>query len=110
MSGRKDDEGKLPIDLLPFDALQEVARVLGFGARKYTRRNWEKGISYSRLFAAAHRHLWAWFQGENRDPETGLSHMAHAACCCLFLLAYEVRPVVGERFDDRPSKGIEHDN
>lgn len=39
-----------------------------------------------RYFAAAMRHLWAWWTGEERDAETGESHLAHAACCVLFLL------------------------
>lgn len=84
MSGTKHDTGKLPLHLLPTDALEEVARVLSFGAAKYSERNWETGMAWSRLYAAALRHLWAWWRGADRDEETGLSHLAHAACCVLF--------------------------
>ena len=98
--GTKHDSGKAPYHLLPFDAIGEVVRVLDFGARKYAERNWEKGIAYSRVFAAAQRHMSAWWQGEDRDPETGLSHLAHASCCALFLLAFVTR---GRKdLDDRP--------
>ena len=96
--GLKKDQGKLPLDLLPFDALEEVAKVMEFGAKKYSPRAWEKGMAWSRLWAAALRHGFKWWRGENKDPETGLSHLAHLACCVLFLLTYTLRKV-GE--DDR---------
>lgn len=97
--GRKDDGGKPPLHLLPPDALLEITRVLDFGARKYAPRNWEKGMAWSRPYAALLRHMLAWWCGERADPETGISHLAHAGCCILFLLAYERRQI-GD--DDRP--------
>lgn len=99
MEGRKDDQGKPRMELLPGDALNEIAKVLTFGAAKYEDRNWERGMKWGRPFGALMRHMWAWWQGEDKDPETGLSHLAHAACCILFLLSYELRKT-GE--DDRP--------
>jgi Domain of unknown function (DUF5664) len=97
--GVKYDIGKLPWYLLPGDALEEVVKVLDFGARKYRERNWEVGMKWSRCFGACMRHMWAYWKGEDNDPETGLSHLAHAMCCVMFLLAYHLRKV-GE--DDRP--------
>ena len=97
--GRKDDSGKTPWHLMPPDALNQIAQVLAFGATKYGDRNWEKGMNWSRPFSALMRHMWAWWRGERCDPETGLSHLAHAGCCILFLLSYEVR---GGGNDDRP--------
>lgn len=94
----KFDGGKTRLDLLPFDALFEVADVQAFGARKYSEHNWCKGMKWSRLIGAALRHIFAWSMGQDRDPETGLSHLAHAGCCILFLIAYQRRGV-GE--DDR---------
>lgn len=91
MSGRKDDDGKTRFDLLPGDALNEIAKVLTIGAAHYGDRNWEKGMSWHRPFGALMRHMWAWWGGEANDPETGLSHVAHAGCCILFLLSYELR-------------------
>ena len=83
---KKADGGKNRLDLLPFAALEEVGKVLTFGAGKYAPHNWRKCDSQSRYLAAGLRHLFAWGRGEDTDPETGLSHVAHAACCCLFLL------------------------
>lgn len=97
--GKKFDAGKLPWHLLPGDAVEEVVRVLQFGAGKYGERNWERGMAWSRPFAAAMRHLWAWWRGDDSDPETGLSHLAHALCCIMFLMAYVNR---GVGTDDRP--------
>lgn len=98
--GVKDDSAKLPVELLPYDALLEVVKVLQFGAKKYAPRNWEKGIPVSRVFAAAMRHAWALFNGEDNDVETGLSHAAHLACESLFWLAFVIRKTPNT--DDRP--------
>lgn len=97
-TGKKFDGGKVRMDLLPWDALWEVARVLTFGAEKYDAHNWRGGMKWSRLVGAAIRHLTAWAMGQGKDPETGLSHLSHAACCVLFLLAYEQ---TGSGTDDR---------
>lgn len=99
MAGIKHDDGKLPWHLLPFDAVRAIVAVLAFGAAKYASRNWEAGMDWSRPFAALHRHLAAWWEGERADPETGYSHLWHAGCCILFLIAYELR---GVGTDDRP--------
>lgn len=87
--GVKHDEGKPRMDLLPPEALREIAEVLALGAQKYDDHNWRKGFAYSRLIAAALRHLFAWVGGENKDPESGKSHLAHAACCLMFLITFE---------------------
>lgn len=97
--GRKDDAGKIRLDLLPLDALTAVGDVLTDGATRYGDRNWEAGMAWHRLFGALLRHTWAWWQGEGKDPDSRRSHLAHAACCVLFLLAYEIR---GAGTDDRP--------
>lgn len=86
-SGRKDDGGKPDWMLLPWRALRSVVRVLMFGAKKYGRDNWRLvPDARNRYWNAAIRHLVAWQQGEDRDPETGESHLSHAVCCCLFML------------------------
>lgn len=84
----KYDHGKPAFDLIPSKALEEVAKVYGYGANKYSRRNWEKGMNWCRIFGAIMRHAWAWMRGETLDPETGLHHMAHAAFGCLALIEY----------------------
>jgi hypothetical protein len=99
MTAKKDDEGKRRLDLLPLSALVEVTKVLEHGAIKYGEWNWRNGMKWGRLYAAVLRHLWAWWRGARTDPESGLSHLSHAACTILFLLAYEAE-VLGQ--DDRP--------
>ena len=101
--GKKFDNGKLRFDLLPVLPLREIAKVFTIGAEKYDDRNWEQGISWSRVFGALMRHMWAWWRGEKADPETGYSHLWHAACCIMFLIAYEEREI-GE--DDRPNPNV----
>ncbi len=98
-SGIKYDQYKPRWDLLPFDALTEIAKVMTYGAVKYEPRNWEKGMSWGRVFSSMQRHLSSWFHGKNEDSESSMSHLAHAASCILYLLAFECR---GEGVDDRP--------
>jgi len=100
--GKKFDAEKDRWDLLPTDAVRGVVRVLTFGAKKYGDRNWEKGMDWGRLYAAALRHMTAWWEGETRDPETGHSHLWHAATCILFLCAFELRDA-GRDTRQRPS-------
>ena len=97
--GVKSDEGKLPYELLAPEYMEATASVLQFGANKYGPRNWELGMAWSRPFGALMRHMWAWWGGEKADPETGMSHLWHAACCIMFLIAYEERQIGN---DDRP--------
>jgi hypothetical protein len=87
----KADKDKAEWYLVPPDAMTEIVDVLTYGAKKYSPHNWSAGAEWSRYFSACMRHLWAWWGGEDKDPETGYSHLAHAACCILFLLAYEKR-------------------
>lgn len=95
----KKDQGKLRYDLFPVEALEEITKVLNFGANKYADRSWEKGMKWGRLYAAMLRHMTAWWMGEDLDNETGISHLAHAGCCVIFLLTYVKRGM--KSFDDR---------
>lgn len=91
--GAKYDTGKVRLDLIPPELITAVGTILTFGANKYADRNWEKGMSWGRVFGALMRHLWAWWAGKDKDEETGESHLWHAACCIAFLIAYEERGV-----------------
>jgi hypothetical protein len=84
-SGSKYDNDKPRMDLLDPDWLEGVADVLTFGAQKYAAHNWRGGIVYSRLIAAAYRHLGAINRGEDIDPESGKPHAYHLSCCVMFL-------------------------
>lgn len=91
--GIKHDGGKLRYDLISPVSLEGLVQVLTFGATKYGDRNWEKGMSWGRVFGAAMRHLWKWWLRRGIDNETGLSHLAHAAACIHFLQHYEALKV-----------------
>jgi hypothetical protein len=106
--GVKFDNGKFQwnqwfgipfFELIPIEGVKAVAVILGIGAKKYAPRNWEQGMAWSRPFDATVRHLNAWWGGEDKDPDTGKSHLWHAACNIFFLIAYEAR---GKGTDDRP--------
>lgn len=96
------NQGKTPYELIPYDALEEITKVFEYGAKKYSAHNWAQGdgIKWSIMFGCVMRHLLAWFRGEDDDKESGLSHLAHAACNIMMLLRYgkESRYKVG---DDR---------
>lgn len=104
----KQDSGRERIDLIAPELLFALGRVLAFGAKKYSERNWEKGMLWGRVFGALMRHMWAWWGGMGPtsksflfgelDTETKFSHLWHGACCIMFLLVYEER---GIGSDDR---------
>ena len=95
----KFDTDKLPVNLLSTEALNQTAAVLKFGADKYHAHNWRDGFAWSRPLAAAMRHIMAFNDGEDKDPESGLSHLAHAACCIMFLLEFEkTHPELDDRY------------
>jgi hypothetical protein len=100
--GIKHDATKPRVDLISSEWVLGVSEVLTFGANKYGAHNWRKGISTSRLISAAQRHLLAFNNGEDQDPETSLSHLLHASCCMMF--AYELMNTMPDLVDDRYKK------
>lgn len=97
--GMKFDTEKPKMDLLDPLALEGLANVLTFGARKYAAHNWRSGISNSRLIAAMLRHLFAIMRGEDIDPESGLPHIDHLGCCWMFLSwNMKTRPDMDDRW------------
>jgi len=86
--GRKDDNGKLRYDLVPKGTWAKVVAVITFGAGKYGDENWHMVVEKNpeKYYAAALRHVEAWWDGEKNDPESGEHHLAHAICCALFLM------------------------
>lgn len=88
--GKKNDEGKARWDLVDLDFVQEGVDVLTFGAEKYGENNWQEvENAENRYFAALMRHLVAYRNGEVVDPESGVSHLAHAFCNLMFLRHFE---------------------
>jgi len=99
MSGTKHDNGKPMMGLISGAFLTGLATVLTFGAKKYAAHNWRKGLAYSRVYDALQRHLVAYWAGEDMDPETGLSHLDHAACELMFLREFsETRKDLDDRY------------
>ena len=85
----KHDQEKNPLGLISPVALAKIGQVMRFGAKKYEHHNWRKGFAWQRLIDAALRHINAFNMGLDKDPESGLSHIAHAACMLMFLLEHE---------------------
>jgi len=90
-AGVKYDNGKPQWSLLPFRALTQVVEVLTYGAKKYAPDNWKKVPDARRRYIdAGFRHFTAYATGETHDPETGKHHLAHAICCLLYLVAFDL--------------------
>lgn len=88
----KHDSAKPDLSLLPRELLEGAARAYMFGADKYGRSNWLfGGLSQARLLAATLRHLVAYSNGEDVDPESGLCHLDHAAAALGMLQATRER-------------------
>lgn len=89
--GTKYDDEKPRWGLVPWSSMEEVVVVLTIGARKYSPDNWKfVPNAPERYFDAALRHITAWRAGQKRDPETGRLHLAHAVCCLLFMIWFDL--------------------
>lgn len=81
------NSGKLELsyilDAMP--ALKNMVDVMEFGANKYERNNWTKGFPKEKLLDSMLRHIDAFYQGEDIDPESGKPHVGHIMCNAMFL-------------------------
>ena len=100
---KKSDSDKNRMELIPPYAIMALGTILTDGAKKYGDRNWENGMEWSRAYGATQRHLNAWWSGQDKDTESGHSHLWHALCEIVFLVCYEKWY---KNHDDRP-KGKE---
>lgn len=92
------NEGKVRYDLLDDYTLEQMAKVMTFGATKYAENNWQKGMKWSKAEASLKRHLAAYKEGEDFDKETGLYHLAHAAVNLMFMINYyKTHPELDDR-------------
>lgn len=95
-------EKKTPLHLLPPVFMAATAWVLKLGAKKYGPWNWRKSKVESQTYIGAiRRHLDAWQDGENNDPESGICHLAHVAASVAILLDADKN---GTLVDNRPPK------
>lgn len=98
-SGLKCDQGKPGMQLLDPLALEGLARVLDFGAKKYSAHNWRGGLSFTRIIGAVLRHTFALLRGEDTDSESGLPHADHLMCNAMFLSnMMKTRPDLDDRW------------
>ncbi len=99
MKAKTYDEGKPPLANLPPAGIRAVANVQAYGHKKYRNfNNYRKGMEVSRNLSCAMRHIMAFMDGENMDPESHESHLAHAACRLMFVLQNQHD---GTMIDDR---------
>lgn len=112
--GIKYDDRKLRVDLIPPEAIEALARIYTYGTdgkpaspeypgkpTPYAERNWEKGMNWGRVFGALQRHIWAFWRGEDIDPESGFPHVEHALWNAAALVTYQLRKA---GTDDRTRK------
>lgn len=98
--------GKVPLHLWPTTASAMGSIALLNGAMKYGRSNWRKiGVRASIYIDACHRHLAAWFEGEEHDEE-GVPHLAAALACLAILVDCQA---AGKLRDDRQYPGGHHE-
>lgn len=95
--GLRYNEGKIKWSLVDFESLESMARVLMYGAEKYTVKdeegnvlrtganNWKKGMVVSEVCESLLRHTFALMRGEVNDPESGLPHLGHIQCNAMFI-------------------------
>lgn len=112
--GLRYNEGKLQWSLMHWESLSPMIEVLMYGAHKYSvfednngnkifgkdvsvedskklkllssgRDNWKKGFPEVELWDSFLRHTAAIRDGEELDPESGLSHIGHLFCNLLFI-------------------------
>lgn len=88
------------LSLLPTQALWTISEVYGFGEKKYAAHNWRRGYEWSKSYDALQRHLSAWWERDEFDEESGLSHLAHAGFHLFALIIFRNNPRYAE-FDDR---------
>lgn len=85
---------------IPPVAIIEESVVMALGAEKYTAFNWQDDpVDATTYYSASIRHLLQWFSGEDRDKESGASHLAHVRACMAILLDAQAS---GKLIDDRP--------
>lgn len=92
------NDGKIKWSYIHWPSIEELAKVLDYGATKYTKNNWMKGFPITSLSDSLLRHVFAFMSGEDTDPESGESHLGHMMCNLMFMnYVMKFKP----EFDDR---------
>lgn len=104
---KRYNNGKPQWSLVHYPSLEPLVRVLEYGAEKYTtgnesgRDNWKKGLPIRQVCESMLRHIYAFLDGEDNDPESKISHIGHIQANAMFL-AYMMRNK--PELDDRCGK------
>jgi len=91
---KKFDDAKLRWHLMPEAALEEVLKVLEFGAKRYGDLNWLEHadeVQWTRYMNALERHLKRFKRGTDKDPDSSNYELAHIACNALMLLTLQLK-------------------
>lgn len=91
---------KTRLDLLPVGSLKETADAFASGATKYEAWAWRNGRPYSHHVAAMLRHIFEWLDGKDKDDDSGIHPLAHAASRAMILMEF-TRDKRFRKFDDR---------
>jgi hypothetical protein len=103
--GNRNNQGKPQWSLVDFPSLEGTVRVLEFGAKKYAPHNWRKGLPTTEICDSLLRHTFAYLNGEDNDPESGLSHVDHIQCNAMFLKhMVQNRPDMDTRYKKEENK------
>lgn len=97
----KFDNNKVRVDLLPVNAMMDIAAVFTFGAKKYFANSYRSGetVVWSRTYGSILRHLFAFWNGQDTDQESGLHHLAHAGTQLMILMEHvSTKPEKDDRF------------
>lgn len=103
-SNPKDAIGikKVPFSTISAPVIAEIGLAMMEGARKYRRHNYRAiGVRASVYIDALMRHICSWWEGEDTDPDSGLSHLVKAAAC---LVVLRDAMILDKMVDDRPPK------
>jgi hypothetical protein len=88
MKAIKNDLNKPNLGLIPPKAIFGIGRALDYGSKKYHDYNYKtgSGLDWIRVYSALLRHLQAWIDNEDLDPESKLNHLDHVGACSVMLM------------------------
>ena len=82
----KDTKGKPKLSYIPYEAMVRIAEVRQFGVDKYGDDTCWRQVDQRDFLDAALRHIYKHLDGVDVDPESGLTHVAHAATSLILAL------------------------
>jgi hypothetical protein len=105
--GLRYNSGKAEIHQIPTSTFIGISKVLMYGAKKYEKNNFRKGMVWTIPYDCLMRHMFSWLDGQEVDEESGLSHLYHAAANIMMLIEYEKTcPELDDRFKGK-KRGVD---